>query len=174
MQQVCSPSYFQGSCASCQQGLEDESLNHLPQAFHSESKGSSLSPLQHWVKGLRKHMRGMWTNRLTFIFFSTFTVSFKYIVKEGDPNSSQEWIYERLKCVFAHNRNVAFARFLLQITCLPTILVEDCVGGRWSGGVSLHHPFEAGLLSSCILHPSHFSHHGTELHCGQVTTRGKS
>lgn len=44
------------------------------------------------------------------------------------------------------------------------------VRGRWSWGVSLHHPFKAGLLSSCVLHSSH---HGTELQSWQVTAGGK-
>lgn len=40
-----------------------------------------------------------------------------------------------------------------QTICWPTILEKCWLRGRWSWGMSLHHPFEAWLLSSDVLHP---------------------
>lgn len=97
--------------------------------------------------------------------------SFRYTVNEGDYQNSKDQIDNSLGGVLSLSVNFAFAKIMLWIICKPTILVKGCVRGRWSWGVSLHHPFEAGLLSSCVLHPSH---HRTELQSWQVTTRGKS
>lgn len=51
-----------------------------------------------------------------------------------------------------------------------TIFVKGRVRGRWSWGVTLHHPFKAGLLSPRVLHPSH---HGAELQPRQVPAGGE-
>lgn len=53
----------------------------------------------------------------------------------------------------------------------PTIFMKGGGGRGRSWGLSFHHPFEAGLLSSSVFHSSH---HGAEIQSWQVSTGGKT